>query len=114
MAGFCRNCGSPLEDGQGFCTRCGTPASGPPRPPTPPEAVPQPRPATPRPLPQTAAAAPSKSGSTLIKVLLVFFVVIFLFGAIGVAGIWFVAHRARQEFHEIGMDDLSAANANRS
>jgi zinc-ribbon domain len=113
MAGFCRNCGSPLEDGQGFCTRCGTPASGPPRPPIPPEAVPQPRPAAPRPLPQAAAAAPSKSGSTLIKVLLVFFVVIFLFGAIGVAGIWFVAHRVKQKVHEIGLDDLSTENANR-
>jgi hypothetical protein len=113
MAGFCRNCGSPLADGQGFCTRCGTPASGPPRPQTPPEAAPQPRPATPAALPQAAAAAPTKSGSTLIKVLLVFLVVIFLFGAIGVAGIWFVAHRARQKFHEIGLDDLSTANANR-
>jgi hypothetical protein len=114
MAGFCRNCGSPLADGQGFCTRCGTPAAGPPRPQTPPHAAPQPRPATPAPLPQAAAAAPSKSGSTLIKVLLVFLVVIFLFGAIGVAGIWYVAHRARQKFHEIGLDDLSSANANRS
>jgi hypothetical protein len=113
MAGFCRNCGSPLADGQGFCTRCGTPASGPSRPQTPPEAAPQPRPATPAPLPQAAAAAPTKSGSTLVKVLLVFLVVIFLFGAIGVAGIWYVAHRARQKFHEIGLDDLSPANANR-
>jgi hypothetical protein len=114
MAGFCRNCGSPLADGQGFCTRCGSPASGPPRPQTPLQATPQPRPATPAPLPQAAAARPSKSGSTLIKVLLVFVVVIFLFGAISVAGIWYVAHRARQKFHEIGLDDLSAANANRS
>ncbi len=120
MAGFCRNCGSPLDDGQGFCARCGTAASGPlvrpsaspsappfsaPRPQTPPQAAPQPRP---------PAAAPSKSGSTLVKVLLVFLVVIFFFGAVGVAGIWYAAHRVNQKAHEIGLDDLSTtANANR-
>jgi hypothetical protein len=128
MAGFCRNCGSPLDDGQGFCARCGTPASGPPvrssaspsappssapRPQTPPQAAPQPRPTAAAPAPQAAAAAPSKSGSTLVKVLLVFLVVIFVFGAIGIAGIWYVAHRVKQKVHEIGLDDLSAADANR-
>jgi len=113
MAGFCRNCGSPLDDGQGFCARCGTPASGPPRPQAPPEAAPQPRPATPAAPPQAAAAVPSKSGSTIIKVLLVFLVVISLFGAIGIAGIWYVAHRVKQKVHEIGLDDLSTSNANR-
>src|SRR5580700_8599979 len=127
MAGFCRNCGSPLEDGQGFCARCGTPASGPPVRPTappspvpssaprrepPPGAAPQPRP--PAPAAQATASAPSKSGSTLVKVLLVFLVVIFIFGAAGVAGIWYVGHRVRQKVHEIGLDDLStASNANR-
>lgn len=127
MAGFCRNCGSPLDAGQGFCTRCGTPASGPPvrsssspsapasntppvpRPHTPAQAAPQPRPAAPSPAP----AAPSKSGSTLVKVLLIFLAVIFIFGAVGIAGIWYVAHRVKQKVHEIGLDDLSTANANR-
>jgi hypothetical protein len=120
MAGFCRNCGSPLDDGQGFCARCGTPASGPPvrstapsssapssapRPQPPPGAAPQPRPPAP---------APSKSGSTLVKVLLIFLVVIFIFGAAGIAGIWYVAHRVKQKVHEIGLDDLSTeSNADR-
>lgn len=129
MAGFCRNCGSPLDDGQGFCARCGTPASGPPvqsspspsappssapRPPTPPRAAPQSQSPASAGSPQAAAAAPSKSGSTLIKVLLIFLVVIFLFGAIGVAGIWYVAHRVKQKVHEIGLDDLSTqTNATR-
>jgi len=124
MAGFCRNCGSPLDDGQAFCTRCGTATSGPPvkpsaspsapppsapRPQTPLQAAPQPRPAA-----QAAATVPAKSGSsTLIKVLLIFLVVIFVFGAIGIAGIWYVAHRVKQKVHEIGLDDLSTANANR-
>ena len=34
---------------------------------------------------------------------------IFLFGAIGVAGIWYVAHRAKQKIHEMGLDDLATA-----
>jgi len=127
MAGFCRNCGSPLDDGQGFCARCGTPASGPPvRPAAPsssapssaqrPQAAPQaaPQPTAPAPSAPAAAATSSKSGGTLVKVLLVFLVVIFIFGAVGVAGIWYVAHRVKQKVQEIGLDDLpAAANANR-
>jgi len=129
MAGFCRNCGSPLDDGQGFCARCGTATSGPPvrssapaspapssapHPQTPPQAAPQPMPPLSASTPQAAAAAPSKSGSTLIKVLLIFLVVIFLFGAVGIAGIWYVAHRVKQKVHEIGLDDMSSTtNANR-
>jgi hypothetical protein len=118
MAGFCRNCGSPLDDGQGFCARCGTPASGPPvrssASPSapPPSGAPRP-PAPPEAAPQAAAATPSKSGSTLVKILLIFLVAIFFFGAVGIAGIWYVAHRVKQKVHEIGLDDLSAANANR-
>jgi hypothetical protein len=122
MAGFCRNCGRPLADGQAFCDGCGTPAAGPPvrssaappppgstaPPAQPPQADPQPRPQAPA--PQAAAAPPAKSGSTLVKILLVFVVVIFLFGAIGVAGIWYVAHRAKQKIHEMGLDDLATAS----
>jgi zinc-ribbon domain len=121
MAGFCRNCGSPLDDTQAFCAKCGTPISGSPvRPPAssvptvtpaaprPPAAAPsQPRPAVPAPAPQAVAAAPVKSGNTLVKVLLIFLVVIFLFGAIGVAGIWYVAHRVKEKVHEIGLDQIS-------
>ena len=118
MAGFCRNCGSPLDDGQGFCTRCGTPAAGPPvrpaaQPPAPASSAPAARPqATSQAMPPASAApqaaAPSKSGSTLLKVLLIFLVVIFIFGAAGIAGIWYVAHRVKQKVHEIGLDDISA------
>jgi hypothetical protein len=39
--------------------------------------------------------------------------VLFVFGAIGVAGIWYVAHLAKQKAHEMGLDELSSANANR-
>jgi hypothetical protein len=128
MAGFCRNCGKPLEDGQAFCDGCGTPAAGPPvrssAVPPPPassgpsaqraQAAPQPRPQAPATAQPVVAAAPAKPGNTLVKVLLVFLVVIFLFGAIGLAGIWYVAHRVRQKVHEIGFDDISSeTNATR-
>jgi zinc-ribbon domain len=124
MAGFCTKCGSPLEDAQAFCARCGTPAGGPPvRPsaaaPPPTSNAPSVPPIqtaqsglpslTPVPAPQ-AAAASAKSGSRLVNVLLVFAVVIFVFGAIGAVGIWYVVHKAKQKFHEIGLDELSDAS----
>jgi len=128
MAGFCRNCGSPLDDAQAFCAKCGTPVSGPPvrsssAPPSPvssappaqrPQAAPQPRQQAPVPAPQ-AAAAPAKSGSnTFVKVLLIFVVIIFVFGAAGIAGLWYIAHRVKQKVHEIGLDEISdTSNANR-
>lgn len=127
MAGFCRNCGSPLADGQGFCTKCGTAASGPPtrpaaqppaaagvpaapRPQAPPAQAatpPQPRPQTPVATPQAVAAAPAKGGSTFVKILLALVAVVFIFGAIGVAGIWYVGHRLKQKAHEMGFDEIS-------
>ena len=70
--------------------------------------------AAPAPAPQATAAVPAKSGNTLVKVLLIFLVVIFIFGAIGVAGIWYVAHRVKQGIHDVGLDDISnASNATR-
>jgi hypothetical protein len=66
------------------------------------------------PAPQ-ATAAPAKSGSsTFVKVLLIFVVIIFVFGAAGIAGLWYIAHRVKQKVHEIGLDDISdTSNANR-
>ena len=102
MAGFCGKCGNPLDDVQAFCARCGAPVGG--QPVRPPAAA-----------PPAVATAPAKSGNTLVKVLLVFVVVIFVFGALGAAGIWYVAHKAKQKFHEIGLDELSSEeNANRA
>ncbi len=62
------------------------------------------------PLPAPPAGASTKSGNTLLKVLLVFVVVIFVFGAVGAAGIWYVAHKAKEKFHEIGLDEMSDAS----
>jgi hypothetical protein len=60
---------------------------------------------TPLPVPP-AGASSAKSGNTLAKVLLVFVIVIFVFGAIGAAGIWYLAHKAK----EMGLGELSDAS----
>ena len=122
MAGFCRNCGSPLADAQGFCTKCGTSASGPPtRPaaqaPAPPAQAaappppPQPRAQAAPPVAQAATAAPATGGSTLVKVLLGFLVVIFLFGVAGIAGLWYLGHRIKQKAHDMGLDQVSTTSS---
>ncbi|MGB6897968.1 MAG: zinc ribbon domain-containing protein [Candidatus Acidiferrum sp.] len=103
MAGFCGKCGSPLAEGQAFCAGCGNPASSSPT--RPPAVLSTPPPAA-RP-PAAPVAAPSKSGNTLLKVLLGFVIVIFILGAVGVAGIWYVGHRIKQKVHEIGLDNIS-------
>jgi hypothetical protein len=110
MAGFCRNCGSPLGDGQSFCTSCGKPISGSsPRAATPASAPPPAAPPAPRPqaAPVAQAAAPSKGGSTLLKVLLGLVIVVFLFAAVGITGVWYLAHRIKQKAHDLGLDQMS-------
>lgn len=122
MAAFCRNCGSPLADGQGFCTKCGTAASGPPtRPaaqaptPTAHAAQPAPPPQPPRAqasiaAPQVAAAAPKAGMSTGVKVLLGFVIVLFVFGAVGIAGVWYLVHLGKEKAREMGLDQASTAS----
>lgn len=122
MAGFCRNCGSPLADGQGFCMKCGTAASGPPsrpaaHPPAPPAqaAAPPPPPQQPRaqapaPAPQVAAAAPKKGMSTAVKVLLGFVIVLFVLGGVAIGGVWYLVHLGKQKVHDMGLDQVSTAS----
>jgi zinc-ribbon domain len=118
MASFCTNCGSPLNEGQVFCSKCGA-KSGAPQPPSaaaaapPPPAAPvqaapmQSAPVQTAPPPPAApvAAAPAAAGggSSFIKILLVVVGVIFLFGAIGVAGVAYVGYRVRQKAREMGL-----------
>jgi hypothetical protein len=94
MAGFCKNCGTPLADGQAFCTKCGVAVGGP--------AV---RPAVPGLSPVSPmAAAPQKSNSTLIKVLLIGGAIVVFFGIAGVIGLVYVG---RHFAHQMGFDDKS-------
>lgn len=45
-----------------------------------------------------------------MKVLVIVLVVIFLFGAAGVAGVWYLGHRLKQKAHDMGLDQISTAN----
>lgn len=47
-----------------------------------------------------------------MKALVVGAVVLLIFGAIGVAGVWYLAHRVKEKAHEMGLDELSNTNSN--
>jgi hypothetical protein len=98
MAGFCKNCGSPLADGQGFCTKCGLAAGA--------AAPANPRPVGLSPLPANQSAAQTKSNNrTLIKVLLICGAVVLFFVLLGVAGVGYFVYRHKDEIHQMGLDD---------
>jgi zinc-ribbon domain len=113
MAGFCRNCGSPLGDGQAFCVKCGTrigeaappPAqvAGAPRP-AGPAAAPPPAAMPAAAAPVATAPAPAK-GSPLVKILLIVVAVIFLMGAVGIAGMMYVGYRIREKARQMGLTE---------
>ncbi|MGB2644768.1 MAG: zinc ribbon domain-containing protein [Candidatus Acidiferrum sp.] len=108
MAGFCGKCGSPLDDAQAFCARCGTSVSGAPARPSAQTSAPALLQAA-RP-PAASTVAPAKSSNTLLKVLIAFVIVIFLLGALGIAGVWYVGHRIKQKVHDMGLDEVSSTS----
>jgi hypothetical protein len=105
MAGFCRNCGSPLADGQGFCVKCGTrvgegaqPVAGaaPPPPASPP--------ASPAAYSAAQSVPPAKSGgNALVKILIAVVVVFVVFGAIAFGAILYIGHRVHEKAQEMGL-----------
>jgi hypothetical protein len=106
MAGFCRNCGSPLADGQGFCSKCGTrTGNAPANAAAPPPAAAPPVYATPPVQAAPVAAVPRPSGmSTLAKILIALVIVFVVFGAAAVAGLMYVGHRVHQKATELGLN----------
>jgi len=122
MAGFCRNCGSPLADGQGFCVKCGTrvgdvsqPAAATPAPPQPPA---QP-PLQASPTAYSAPApgfVPAKTGmSPLVKILIAVVIVFVVFGVFVATAMLYVGHRIHQKAQEFGLtrspDEMRESNA---
>jgi hypothetical protein len=109
MAGFCRNCGTPLGDGEAFCKKCGTPVAGAPTraaaavpaAPVPPASIPTASAAY-APAAAPVATAPTRS-SPLLKILLIVVIVFFLFGAIGIASLMYVGYRVKQKANEMGL-----------
>jgi zinc-ribbon domain len=111
MAAFCRNCGSPLADGQGFCAKCGTrigdpaanaaaaqhAAAAPPPPAAPVYATP-PVQALP------VAAAPRSAGmSPLVKILIALVIIFVAFGAFASIAMIYIGHRVHQKATELGL-----------
>jgi hypothetical protein len=91
MANFCGQCGAPVGP-TGFCGKCGAPI----------EATPEPTPARRSPGPQAGAAStPKATMSSGAKLAIVAVAIIFVGGTAAAAGIFYVAHRASQKFHEV-------------
>jgi hypothetical protein len=78
MASFCPNCGFPQGSASAFCSKCGARQA----------VAPQQPAATP--------AAPSSGGGTILKIVLVVFVVVGLLGVAAIGGLWYVGHRVKQ------------------
>jgi hypothetical protein len=98
MGKFCVNCGAGLAAGP-FCGKCGAdmrnvaesqPQSLQPSPPTPPS----------QPPPLTGAVTRKPGMSTLAKLGIAAVAIIFIGGAAGAVGVYYVAHRVSQKIHE--------------
>jgi hypothetical protein len=121
MAGFCRNCGTALGDGQAFCVKCGTrvgdapqasatvPQAGVPAPPS--AAAP---PAAYAPPPQAVPAA-SFGTSALVKILIGVVLVFVVFGALAAVAMIYIGHRVHQKAQELGLtrstEEMRESNA---
>jgi hypothetical protein len=93
MAQFCTKCGAPMGEGMTFCTSCGAPVAAPPA-----AAAPAGPPATGA---APAAAAPAaKSGSPILKIILVVVAVLIFFSLLGVGACVYVFYRARQKVNQ--------------
>ena len=129
MANFCVKCGSPLTGGP-FCTKCGTdarsaapsvqpqPASVPAQPPQPAapatQAGPQPVVAAPAGLAIAQPVAPKQGMSTLAKLGIAALAVILVGCAAGVVGVYYVAHKVSQKYHEVSDEILGSGSGSGS
>lgn len=115
MATFCVKCGAPLSGP--FCGKCGTDMRNVAAPvqPQPPQAVVQMPP--PQASPTPAVAGTAKQGlSALAKLGIAAVVIIFVGGAVGIAGVYYVAHRVSQKIHQatdgiLGSSSDSSSNS---
>src|SRR5450631_4288152 len=131
MPNFSPKCGS-RSNGSSFCTKCGnalrSQSIAPAAPAQPAQASAtsaaqsaptQVAPTSTPPAPQSIPPVQTKGMSTLAKVGIAAVVVIVLFGAAAIAGVFYVAHRVTQKVHEVkgellGNSDSSGAGSNSS
>jgi hypothetical protein len=85
---FCNSCGATLAAGTKFCNKCGATVS----------AAPAAAPVMSAPA-SGPAAAPSKGGSSALKIILIIVAVIVVIGIVGVASIGFIGYRIAKSTH---------------
>ena len=128
MAKFCVKCGTPLDSGS-FCVMCGTdarnvanPASAQPATPAP-QPVAQPAgpvavPSTAAPLAATQATiqqpAAQQGMSTLAKLGIAALAVVLVVGTAGAVGVYYVAHKVSQKYHEVSDGILGSSSGSGS
>jgi hypothetical protein len=99
MPNFCVKCGAPLRVGS-FCVKCGADARSvtPSVQPQTPASVAQPT----SPDPATSTPASAKRGmSTLAKLGIAAIAIIFIGGAAGAVGVYYVAHKVSEKYHQV-------------
>jgi hypothetical protein len=101
MAKFCTKCGSPLAEDVQFCINCGAtvataPATSPAAPGPAASAASLPPVAAPAAGPSMAAAPAAKSGSPVMKIILIVVGVLILLTALGIGSCVYVAYRIKQ------------------
>ena len=114
MPNFCVKCGAPLSGGP-FCVKCGADArSVVPslQPQSPPNA---PQPPSPRRALETSTPASAKQGiSSLAKLGIAALGVILVGAAAGAVGVYYVAHKVSQKYHEVSDDILGSGSGSGS
>ena len=98
MAGFCTKCGSPVGDDVRFCIQCGAPVA------PPPAAAQGPAPVAPVRVVAAGAApgaAPAKSGSAAVKIIVGVLAFLFLVTLLGIGSCVYFAYRVRRRASEL-------------
>ena len=109
MSKFCVKCGAPLSTGP-FCVKCGADTGS--------SAEPlqsqSPQPVAQIPSPQAVLSPSSVSAkqgmSTLAKLGIAAIVIIFVGGAAGAVGAYYVAHKVSQKYHEVSDEILGSSS----
>jgi hypothetical protein len=112
MAGFCVQCGSPVAPGVKFCSKCGAAIAGAAPVGTPASSAPVPAPPGAPPVSAAPAApAPSKGGSTALKIILVIVAIIVFFMLLVAGSCVYLAYRVKKKAHEFSQQLNESAPA---
>ena len=104
MAAFCRNCGSPLADGQAFCVKCGTRIGDVAQSAAAPPPAQSPAPPSFQASAPAQAVPPAKTGmSPLVKILVAIVMIFVVFGVFAAAAMMYIGHRIHQKAQEYGL-----------